>query len=81
MSNQLTSAIPHPAYSHLTQVNTKKSFKFHVSVPEGAKEGFVLFVKTPNGVKSSVRVPKGAKPGSILICTVAMKETDFDELD
>lgn len=61
--------------------NTKKSFKFHVSVPEGAKEGFVLFVKTPNGVKSSVRVPKGAKPGSILICTVNVKETDLDELD
>ena len=61
---------------------TKKSFKFHVSVPEGAKEGFVLFVKTPNGVKSSVRVPKGAKPGSILICSVDIKEeTDLDELD
>ena len=62
--------------------NTKKSYKFHVVVPEGAKEGFVLFVKTPNGVKSSVRVPKGAKPGSILICSVDIKEeTDLDELD
>ena len=61
--------------------NAKNSFKFQVVVPEGAKEGFVLFVKAPNGKQMKVRVPKGAKSGSILICTINPKETDLDELD
>lgn len=61
--------------------NTKKSFKFHVVVPEGVGEGATIFVKAPHGVKASVLVPKGAKPGAILKCTINMKETELDELD
>ncbi|MBI90011.1 MAG: hypothetical protein CMG60_07990 [Candidatus Marinimicrobia bacterium] len=56
-------------------------YKFHVSVPEGASEGFMLFVKAPNGKQMKVRVPKGATAGTILLCSINLNENGLDELD
>ena len=56
-------------------------YKFQVSVPEGASEGFMLFVKAPNGKQMKVRVPKGATAGTILLCSINLHENDLDELD